>query len=127
MLYKVRIVADVLIDRDGRILKQLAPVINHPATISCSSRAKDCCALVFARSLTRPGHNALMRDACAILGDGCANPTRSGGEECRILAEAIMRAEAEVALLNSAFNVHLSFPSPFLFFVRSCPNSLSSF
>jgi len=101
----LRIVAEVLDDRDAESLKQLAlSLISHPATIALlGSRDKDAARLVFARSADAHGDmNALMRDACAMLdgrGGGKPDLAQGGGKNVVRLKEAIEMASQR---LNSS-------------------------
>lgn len=94
----VRVVSEVLNDRDSESLKQLAlSLISHPATIALlGSRDKDAARLVFARSPDAPGDmNSLMRDACAMLdgrGGGKPDLAQGGGKNVAKLGEAITQA-----------------------------------
>jgi alanyl-tRNA synthetase len=91
----VRIIAEVLDDRDPESLKHLAlALISHTATIALlGSRDKENSRLVFARSEDASGDmNALMREACATLdgrGGGKPDLAQGGGKNLEKLQEAI--------------------------------------
>ncbi len=91
----LRIVSQILADRDGESLKHLAQaLIAHPNTIALlGSHDKDSARLVFARSAEAPGDmNALMREACAMLdgrGGGKPDMAQGGGKNVDQLPAAI--------------------------------------
>ena len=91
----VRVVAQILDNRDGESLKHLAQaLIAHPQTIALlGSRDKDAARIVFARSADSPGDmNALMREACAMLdghGGGKADMAQGGGKNVERLGDAV--------------------------------------
>jgi len=99
----VRVVTEILENRDGESLKHLAQaLIAHPKTIALlGSRDKDAARLVFARSADALGDmNALMREACALLdgrGGGKADLAQGGGHKVERIREAIDSALAALS------------------------------
>src|SRR5882672_3520875 len=89
----VRVVTEILENRDGESLKHLAQaLIAHPKTIALlGSRDKDAARLVFSRSADALGDmNALMREACALLdgrGGGKADLAQGGGHKVERIRE----------------------------------------
>jgi alanyl-tRNA synthetase len=94
----VRIVTQILDNRDAESLKQLAQaLISHPNTIALlGSREHDAARLVFARSTDTIGDmNALMHDACAMIdgrGGGKPDMAQGGGKNIQKLRDAIDEA-----------------------------------
>jgi len=99
----VRVVTEILENRDGESLKHLAQaLIAHPKTIALlGSRDKDAARLVFSRSADALGDmNALMREACALLdgrGGGKADLAQGGGHKVERIREAIDSALAALS------------------------------
>jgi alanyl-tRNA synthetase len=98
----VRVVTQILDNRDGESLKHLAQaLIAHSNTIALlGSRDQEAARLVFARSADTPGDmNALMKEACALLdgrGGGKPDLAQGGGKNVERLVEAIDAARNSV-------------------------------
>lgn len=94
----VRVVTQILDDRDAESLKQLAQaLISHPNTIALlGSREHKAARLVFARSTDTIGDmHALMREACTIIdgrGGGKPDMAQGGGKNFEKLEAAINEA-----------------------------------
>jgi alanyl-tRNA synthetase len=94
----LRVVIDVLDDRDAESLKHLAQaLIAHPNTVALlGSKDKEAARLVFARSADAPGDmNALMKEACALLdgrGGGKPDLAQGGGKKVNKISEALALA-----------------------------------
>jgi alanyl-tRNA synthetase len=98
-----KIVTRVLADRDADSLKRLASAIaSHAGAVALlGSREGEQARLVFARSVNASGDmNALMREACALLGGrggGKADMAQGGGRRVEKLNEAIEAATRRLA------------------------------
>ncbi|MDT4967559.1 MAG: alanyl-tRNA synthetase [Acidobacteriota bacterium] len=96
---RFKLCAHVLEGRDAESLKSLAlALISHAETIALlGSRDGDTARLVFARSSEAPGDmNALMREACSVLGGrggGRVDMAQGGGRNVERLSEAIEQAK----------------------------------
>jgi alanyl-tRNA synthetase len=94
----IRVVTEVLDDRDAESLKHLAQaLIAHPNTVALlGSKDKEAARLVFARSTDAPGDmNALMREACLLLdgrGGGKPDLAQGGGRNVAKISEALALA-----------------------------------